>query len=173
MTWILSYALDDDEAAAEAVGHELNRPHPERWLAMTTGDRIFQTYRALGHLIKGVEVSFLKRRSELAAFRGSRAEYRQAKADHDEWKSRTVHFANVARDRRSQLKDRIRHASQERHIEKLNATLDSLLQAIGDHRQAIASGDRVETTADRLLWVRLHLVPRATEHDRTNQGANA
>lgn len=173
MTWTLSYALDDDDAAAEAVGNELNRPHAERWIAMTDGDRIFQTYRVLGHLIKGVEVSFLKHRSELAAFRGSRVEYRQAKATHDEWKSRTVHFLNVARDRRSQLKDRIRCGSQERYIEKLKSTLDSVLQAIGDHREAITRGDRGETTADRLLWVRLDLVPRATECDRASQYTNA
>lgn len=81
----LPYTLDDDHAAIEAVGAEINRPDPALWQAMTTGDdRLRQTYRALGQLLKQVEVAFIKRKSDLRAFRGSRREYHHAAAAYQE-----------------------------------------------------------------------------------------
>src|SRR3954447_8338388 len=104
----LPYTLDDDHAAIEAVGAEINRPDPALWQAMTTGnDRLRQTYRALGQLLKQVEVVFIKRTADLRAFRGCRREYHHAAAAYQEWKSRTVHFANCARARRSELEHRV------------------------------------------------------------------
>lgn len=154
----LPYAVDDDQAAIEAVGAEINRPNTALWRAMTAdSDRLRQTYRALGQLIKQVEVAFLKRKADLRAVRGP--EYQQAAADYEEWKSRAVHFANCAVQRRGELEPRIRQADGDRRVRDLTSTLRSMARAVADHRDAIRRGEREETTADRLLWVRLDLVP--------------
>ncbi|WP_284740294.1 hypothetical protein [Amycolatopsis sp. RTGN1] len=64
----LPYTLGDDPAAIETVEAETNRPDPARWPAMTTGDdRLRQTYRPLGQLIKPVEVAFIKHKVHLYA----------------------------------------------------------------------------------------------------------
>ncbi|MFJ9782580.1 hypothetical protein ACIRSS_23565 [Amycolatopsis sp. NPDC101161] len=131
---------------------------------MTTGDdRLRQTYRALGQLIKQVEVAFIKRRADLRAFQGSRSEYHQAAAAYQEWKSRTVHFANCARARRSELEDRVCRINQHDTLDLTATALRTLTQAIADHRDAIRSGSREETAADRMLWLRLKLPPCAAE----------
>ncbi|MFI9452537.1 hypothetical protein [Amycolatopsis sp. NPDC052450] len=162
----LPYAVDDARAAVEAVGQDINRPDAARWRAMTADDeRLQQTYRALGMLIKQVEVSFLKRRAELRAFEGNRMEYRQAASEYEEWKSRTVHFANRARERRAELEHRVRLLTRNRAIDEVRTTLRTLAQAVADHRDAIRSSGREETTADRLLWVRLDILPHGTLAD--------
>jgi hypothetical protein len=162
----LPYTVDDDHAAIEAVGAEINRPDPARWQAMTTGDdRLRQTYRALGQLIKQVEVAFIKRKADLRAFRGSRREYRQAAAAYQEWKSRTVHFANCARARRSELEDRVRRINEHDALDRMSTVLQALTQAVVEHRDAIRRGSRQETTADRMLWLRLELPPYTAERD--------
>lgn len=156
----LPYAVDDDQAAIEAVGAEINRPNTARWRAMTAqDDRLRQTYRALGQLIKQVEVAFLRRKADLRAFQGTPQEHQQARADYEEWKSRTVHFANCAVQRRGELQPLIHEASGDRRVQELTSTLRSMARAVADHRDAIRRGERAETTADRLLWVRLDLVP--------------
>ncbi|WP_328442800.1 hypothetical protein [Amycolatopsis sp. NBC_00438] len=164
----LSYAVDDDNAAIEAVGAEINRPDPARWRAMTASDdRLRQTYRALGQLLKRVEVAFIQRKADLRAFRGSRPEYHQAAAAYEEWKSRTVHFANCARSRRSQLRDRVRRISQHDDLGRMAAALRTLTQAVAEHRDAIRNGSREETAADRMLWLRLDLPPYAATPSST------
>jgi hypothetical protein len=154
----LPYTVDDDNAAIAAIGAEINRPDPARWRAMTTGDdRIRQTYRALGQLLKRVEVAFIQRKAELRAFHGSRTEYHQTAAAYEEWKSRTVHFANCARTRRSELHDRIRRINQHDALDQMAAALRTLTHAVAEHRDAIRNGSREETAADRMLWLRLDL----------------
>ncbi|MFE5565083.1 hypothetical protein ACFQ68_08830 [Amycolatopsis japonica] len=128
----------------------------------TTDDRLRQTYRALGLLIKKVEVSFLKRKADLRAFEGTRKEYRQAAADYEGWKARTVHFANRARERRAELEDRVRVLQQSHAFEEIRTALQTIAQAVSDHRDTIRSSGRQETTADRMLWVRLDLLPDGT-----------
>jgi hypothetical protein len=156
----LPYGVDDDQAAIEAVGSEINRPNTARWRAMTADDdRLRQTYRALGQLIKQVEVAFLRRKADLRAFQGTPQEHQQASADYEEWKSRTVHFVNCARQRRGELEPRIHQADGDRRVQELTTALRSMARAVADHRDAIRRGERGETTADRLLWVRLDLVP--------------
>lgn len=155
----LPYAVEDDQAAIEAVGQDINRPDPARWRAMTaTDDRLRQTYRALGQLIKQVEVAFLRRKADLHAFQGTRREREQAAADYQEWKSRTVHFANCAVARRGELEPRIRQAGHDHRVRVLTAALRALADAVAEHRDAIRGGQREETTADRLLWARLDIV---------------
>ncbi len=162
----LPYAVDDAHAAVEAVGQDINRPDAARWRAMTADDeRLRQTYHALGMLIKQVEVSFLKRKADLRAFEGTRKDHRQAAAEYEDWKSRTVHFANRARERRAELEHRVRLLKQNRAINQAQTTLRTLAQAVADHRDAIRSGGREETTADRLLWVRLDVLPHGTLAD--------
>jgi hypothetical protein len=164
----LSYAADDDHAAIEAVGAEINRPDPVRWQAMTTGDdRLLQTYRALGQLLQRVEVAFAQRKAALRAFEGSRPEYRQAAAAYEEWKSRTVHFANCTRTRRSELHDRVRRINQHDALDRVAAALRTLTQAVADHRDAIRNDSREETAADRMLWLRLDLPPYTAERSHT------
>jgi hypothetical protein len=156
----LPYAVDDDRAAIEAVGAEINRPNTAHWRSMTAdSDRLSQTYRALGQLIKQVEVAFLRRKAELRAFRGTGKERQQAAADYEEWKSRTVHFVNCAVQRRGELEPRIHKADRDHRVQELTTALRSMARAVADHRDAIRSGERAETMADRLLWVRLNLVP--------------
>ncbi|MFJ7212723.1 hypothetical protein [Amycolatopsis sp. NPDC098790] len=162
----LPYTVDDDQAAIEAVGAEINRPDPARWQAMTTGDdRLRQTYRVLGQLIKQVEVAFTKRKAVLRAFRGPRPDYHQAVAVYEEWKSRTVHFANCARARRGELEDRVRRINQHDTLNRMATALQTLTQAVADHRDAIRSGSREETAADRMLWLRLELSPYAARQN--------
>lgn len=165
----LPYAVDDARAAVEAVGQDINRPDTARWRAMTADDeRLRQTYRALGMLIKQVEVSFLKRKADLRAFEGSRKEYRQAAAEYEDWKSRTVHFASRARERRVELEHRVRLLTQNHAINEIRTALQTLAQAVADHRNTIRSGSREETTADRMLWVRLDLLPHCTLADHVS-----
>ncbi|MFI5560750.1 hypothetical protein ACIA2T_15860 [Amycolatopsis japonica] len=168
----LPYAIDDEHAAVIAVGQEINRPDAARWRAMTTeDDRLRQTYRALGLLIKKVEVSFLKRKADLRAFEGTRKEYRRAAAEYEDWKSRTVHFANRARERRAELEDRVRLLKQSHGFAEIRTALRTLAQAVSDHRDTIRSSGRPETTADRMLWVRLDLLPDRTVTDHTSGSA--
>ncbi|MFI7114912.1 hypothetical protein [Amycolatopsis sp. NPDC049868] len=136
---------------------------------MTTEDeRLRQTYRALGLLIKKVEVSFLRRKADLRAFEGTRKEYRQAAADYENWKSRTVHFANCARERRAELEGRVRLLEQSHAFEEIRTALRTLAQAVSDHRDTIRTSGRQETTADRMLWLRLDLLPNGTLADHTS-----
>ncbi|MGW5743719.1 hypothetical protein [Amycolatopsis sp. NPDC003861] len=136
---------------------------------MTTGDdRLRQTYRALGQLLKRVEVAFIQRKADLRAFQGSRTEYRQAAAAYGEWKSRTVHFASCARARRSELEDRVRRINRHDTLDRMTTAVQALTQAIAEHRDAIRTGARPATTADRMLWLRLELTPYAAERDHTS-----
>ncbi|MEU3767980.1 hypothetical protein AB0E55_23255 [Amycolatopsis keratiniphila] len=165
----LPYAIDDEHAAVIAVGQEINHPDTARWRAMTTkDDRLRQTYRALGLLIKQVEVSFLKRKADLRAFEGTRKEYRQAASEYEDWKSRTVHFANRARERRAELEDRVRLLKQSHGFAEIRTALRTLAQAVADHRDTIRRSDCQETTADRMLWVRLDLLPEGTLTDHAS-----
>ncbi|MBN9748616.1 hypothetical protein DMP23_47400 [Amycolatopsis sp. A1MSW2902] len=152
--------MEDDRAAVKAVGAEINRPDPARWRAMTTDDdRLRQTYRALGLLLKQTEVAFAERKAALRAFRGSRREYQQAAAEYEAWKSRAVHFVTCARARRSELVRRFSILDRDDALDRLGTALRSLAAAVAAHREAISGGGREETTADRLLWLRLDLLP--------------
>ncbi|AIG74362.1 Hypothetical protein AJAP_07245 [Amycolatopsis japonica] len=154
----LPYALDDDRAAITAVGHEINRPNPARWRAMTTDDeRLRQTHRALGLLIKQVEVSFLQRKASLRAVEGTYKDRRRAKVEYEEWKSRTIHFLNRACERRGSIAPRVRLLDETNVIDDLRTALETLARAVTDHRDAIRAGTRNETTADRMLWLQLDL----------------
>jgi hypothetical protein len=81
---------------------------------------------------------FIQRKAELRAFQGSRSEYHQAAAAYEDRKSRTVHFANCARTRRSELHDRVRRINQRDDLDRLAAALRTLTQAVADHRNAIS-----------------------------------
>lgn len=70
--------------------------------------------------------------------------------------------ANVA----ASWNHKFRQAGRDRLVEEMKATLRSLTRAIVDHRDAITGGQREETTADRMLWVRLDLLPHFYD-DRT------
>ncbi|MFI7122616.1 hypothetical protein [Amycolatopsis sp. NPDC049868] len=162
----LPYAVDDDRAAVTAVGHEINRPDPARWQAMTTDDeRLRQTHRALGLLIKQVEVSFLQRKADLCAVEGTYKDRQRATVEYEEWKSRTIHFLNLARERRSSLTRRVRLLNETHVIGDLRTALQTLVRAVTDHRDAIRCGSRNETTADRMLWLQLDLLHHTAQED--------
>jgi hypothetical protein len=156
----LPYSVDDDEAAFEAVGHEINRPDPVRWRAMTKeDDRVRQTYRVLGQLIKRTQVSLLRKKKDLRIVRLPRHEYWSAAAEYEEWKARAVHFLGCLEQRRSELRDRVRQFGQQNALDRLTADLQAFASAVTAHRTAIrGDGERPETTADRLLWARLDLL---------------
>ncbi|MFE5567061.1 hypothetical protein ACFQ68_18895 [Amycolatopsis japonica] len=162
----LFYAVDDDRAAMTAVGKEVNHPDPARWLAMTADDeRLRQTYRALGLLIKRAEVSFVQRKADLRAFRGPRNDYHQAAAEYEAWKSRTLYFVNRACERRNSLTPRVRRLNETHIIRELKAALGTLARAVTDHRDAIRTGGREETPTDRMLWLQLDHLPHVTRED--------
>ncbi|UMP07076.1 hypothetical protein [Amycolatopsis sp. EV170708-02-1] len=87
---------------------------------------------------------------------------RQAVAEYEGWKSRTVHFANRVRERRADLEHRVRLLKQNHAFNEIQTMLRTLARAVADHRHAIRNGDREETIADRMLWVRLDLLPHGT-----------
>lgn len=162
----LPYAVDDDRAAVTAVGHEINRPDPARWQAMTADDeRLRQTHRALGLLIKQVEVSFLQRKADLRAVEGTYKDRQRAAVEYEEWKSRTIHFVNRACERRSSLTPRVRLLNETYVIGELRTALRTLARAVTNHREAIRSGIRNETTTDRILWLHLDLLRHTVEED--------
>ncbi|WP_409496082.1 hypothetical protein [Amycolatopsis sp. cmx-11-12] len=141
---------------------------------MTTGEeRLRQTYRALGLLIKQVEVAFIKRKADLRAFQGTREDYRETASEYEAWKSRTVHFTNCARERRGELEPRIRLLNEARVIDEMRSALRTLAQAVADHRDGIRNSSRVETTADRMLWVQLDLLPRTSVCRSTGSAGTA
>ncbi|WP_133849867.1 hypothetical protein [Labedaea rhizosphaerae] len=152
--------MNDDEAAYEAVGHEINRPDPARWRAMTLDDdRVQQTYRVLGQLVKNTQVALTAHKSALSGYQGTRAGYRAANAEYQDWKSRTVHFLGCLNARRRELEDRVRWLRQGHALDRVSGDLRALAKAVADHRDAIRSEcGRQATTADRLLWARLDVL---------------
>ncbi|WP_410655216.1 hypothetical protein [Amycolatopsis sp. lyj-112] len=162
----LPYTVDDDRAAVTEVGHEINRPDKARWQAMTADDeRLRQTHRALGLLIKQVEVSFLHRKADLRAVEGTYKDRQRAAVEYEEWKSRTIHFVNRACERRSSLTRRVRLLNETRVIGELRTALRTLARAVTDHRDVIRNGNRNETTADRILWLQLDLPCHTAEEN--------
>ena len=157
----LPYGPEDDIAAYDVVSNEVKWPNQDRWLAMTTDDRVLQTHRVLRAMIRTTEVTFTHRNAELAAVRArftageiTDSDRRQAVQEYEEWKASAANFRAKALARRDQIAHRVRQLGGDEALHATWSALRTLAVAVADHQTTIRE-HREPTAADRLLWLRL------------------
>lgn len=154
----LPYGIDDDDQAREHIIRELTHTDPARWQAMTTDDRLLQTYRVLVAIETDISNEFGQRNADLdqtrAAFvarKISPEERHEAVAAHTDWKKQALAFRSSVQRRRCSLVHRVRLLHGDIAFERIRDTLITLAKAVAHHR-ATLTADRAATPADCALW---------------------
>lgn len=167
MTKLLPYGVDDDEAAERYVREALRRSQRGNWNALTTDDRIMQTYRVLKRIESSAARNHIRQReavrlAEVDRDAGliSEEKFAETYRDFVTWRGRAVGFDGVLRQYLDIVMDRVRVVCRDPVVDSLRTALLTLALAVDAHRDAHAGE---ESLADTALWARLSMLPWPTD----------
>lgn len=159
---MLNYKPDDDVAARRTIDDRIKiKATNLAWVELTDRSYVQQTLRILLQMKIELEGDFSRKLAE-------RKNQKIGQVEYLEWKSKAQYYYSI-------LEDRIRYTKQKmdsygisprkdiRHIGDLYRAIESLVQAITDHKQDVEA-EYEPTTEDRKLWLRLQTI-RVPEND--------
>ncbi|WP_409495992.1 hypothetical protein [Amycolatopsis sp. cmx-11-12] len=159
MPKLLSYDVDDDEAAEQYVRGALRRSQRSNWKALIADDRIMQTYRALCRIEARAAQAHIRhreaiRQAEIDRDAGliSDIEFAEEYGSFVNWRQRASVFDGILRQYRDMVLDRVWIVRRDPVVDCLRRSLLTLALAVDAHRDAHAGE---ESLADTALWARL------------------